>query len=129
MLTRNLFYRPNTYFPKAYFGRYMTVSKGKRYSLADIIMMMGGLASILNAFALFITGQTLGMLLGLSPIFNLGLLNILLGILGLFGGLILIFLGFYIRSKKYAIIGALMGIAGLCGVAILGLIGALLMKQ
>jgi len=103
--------------------------QGKGYDLADILMIIGGIFSIVNAFSLFITGQPLGVLLGIIPQLNLGLLNIPLGLLGFFGGLIVIFMGFYIRFKKYAIIGSLMGIASICGLAILGLIGALLIKK
>ncbi len=114
----------------SYFGRYMkSPNGGSGYNISDFLMLIGGIFPIINALALFMTSKPLGELLGILPPLNLGPLSIILGIVALIGGFMLIVMGFYVRFKKYAIIGSILGLISFCGLAIIGLIGALMKKK
>jgi len=114
----------------SYFGRYMGSPTGEAKStVAKILFVISGVAAILNSVFLFATGNPLGTFIGILPNLHLGALSVVLGILALFGGLGILFFGYYLELKKFTLVSSILALLSICGLALLALIGSFLLKR
>ncbi len=97
-------------------------------SVVQGLLGIGGILGLINGFVDFTGKPIIAYLLNMGPLFDFTIMAIL-GIIGIIGGLLVLYFGFAKPNKMYALVGSILAIIGICGLAILALIGALLMEE
>ena len=96
--------------------------------VSKVLLGIGGGVGAINGVVDIITAKPLAAHIFGFDIF-LGVYKYLFGILGIVGGLLVLYFGLLNPQRRNAIIASIVAIAGICPIAVLALIGAIMMEE